>query len=265
MDDDTLNPPIEGQESGPDVQDSIVDGQDQQDQGQDGGGEQEQQAQVDAPPPRQLTPEEIEERAFQRVASWMGRRERELQDNVLRNVTHVLDSRLSQFTPQVQPPAAPAIDPASFLDDPAQALRAFVPRILDEEISKRTTAETQYTSEIVKNSASIMDNSPLFADRELGQEVINEILASLPKMDRSIPPSAAARILVNESYANVVSKRMTKGNPFAGRQPVKGHGTITQPPAKAQPKAPGVKLDPVAARVAKWFGNTDEEVNSMLK
>ncbi len=66
-------------------------------------------------PPKVLTPEEIEERAFQRSASWMGRREKEFSYNILRNVTQVLDQRLSQLRPEAPDPKT---DLATIFDNP---------------------------------------------------------------------------------------------------------------------------------------------------
>jgi len=216
---------------------------------------------IHEPPPVQLTPEEIEERAFQRTASWMGRREKEFSDNILRNVTQVLDQRLSQF----QQPKAEPTDVASVLDNPDGWLERAVPKILEKEIGRRTQADQNFTAEIIRSAGSQMDSDPMFENKELGAEVISEIQKHFGSVDKRLPPSIAAERLINNAIKTIYrSKIGTKINPLANNKPGNAMGTI-KPPARTAPQAPPIKLDDMAKKVASWFGNTDKEISEMLK
>ena len=213
------------------------------------------------PPPAPLTAEEIEERTFQRTASWMGRREKEFSDNILRNVTQVLDQRLSQFQqPNVEP-----TDVASVLDNPDAWLEKSVPRIIDKEIGRRTRADQNFTAEIIRHAGVQMDSDPLFENKDLGAEVIGEIQKNFSSIDKRMPPALAAKMLINDAVSSVYRKKMgTRTNPLAGNKPGNVTGTI-KPPARQTPQAAPIKLDDMAKKVANWFGNTDKEISEMLK
>ena len=229
-----------------------------------------QQADQQAP---QLTPDQIEERAFQRVASWMGRREKETRDAILSNVSQLLDQRLPRQHSEQSPVIDSKIDAATLLDKPgevlSQLLRTEVPKIINETHRQQTQAEQQFTIDFIRNAGSMMDSDPLFSGkegRELGNEVVQEVLKAHGAVDRNLHPSVAAQLIVNQAVANVVRKRAgVKTNAFAGKQPAgKGYGTVNSPPAPAQKTTP-IKLDSVAASIAKYFGNTEKEIQEFLK
>lgn len=216
----------------------------------------------ETPPPAPLTAEEIEERAFQRTASWMGRREKEFSDNILRNVTQVLESRLSQLQPR---PPEPVTEIATVLDNPDAWLEKTIPKVLEKERTRVAQANQNFTSEIIRHAGRQMDSDPLFENKELGAEVIAEIQKNFGSVDKRVPPDIAARMLVNDAVTNIYRRKIsTKPNPLAGNTPGKVVGTIT-PPARQAPQATPVKLDDMAKKVAAWFGNTDKEISEMLK
>jgi hypothetical protein len=210
------------------------------------------------PLPRQPTPEEIEERAFQRTASWMGRRDNQL----LNRISRVIDQKLAQ-----QPPAraeAPS-DPASMLDDPDGWARRVVPKIFDEEIHRRTQTEQRANAEIIRVAGSIMDSDPMFADKKFGAEVIKEIQGNFGKINKNLDPSIAAEMLVDRAVKNVYRRTLTaKASPLAGNVGKTGPTGTISPPATPAPKKEAVKLDPLAKKIAAWFGNTEDEVREML-
>lgn len=213
------------------------------------------------PEPVQLTPEEIEERAFQRTASWMGRREKEFSDNILRNVTQVLDQRLSQIRPE---PAPTPTDVASVFDNPDAWLEKSVPKIFEKEITRRSNAEKSFTAEIIRHAGQQMDSDPLFENKEFGNEVIGEIQRNFGSIDKRMPADLAARMLVTDAVTNIYRKKIgTKQNPFSGNKPGNVQGTI-KAPVKSVAKEPPIKLDNMAKKVAEWFGNTEEDVRKML-
>uniref|UniRef100_A0A6M3KBN0 Uncharacterized protein n=1 Tax=viral metagenome TaxID=1070528 RepID=A0A6M3KBN0_9ZZZZ len=218
------------------------------------------------PPPPPPTPEEIEERAFQRTASWMGRREKELSDTILRNVTQVLDSRLSQMHPAALPPGT---DPATMLENPDAWARTVVPKILDEVVSQRTRADQSYMSDFIRHAGTIMDGDSLFSGEEgkkLGSEVVAEIQKNIGNLDRRFPAEDAARLVIANSALSVVRQRsFARQNALAGNRPATGIGTIKAPGAPAAGKPAPIKLDDMAKKVANWFGNTEEEVRNFLK
>jgi hypothetical protein len=214
------------------------------------------------PQPRQLTPEEIEERAFQRTASWMGRREKEFGDSILRNVTQAIDNRLAEFGRTATPPAS-TLDPATFLENPEQALRSLVPKILHEEVNRHTKSEQSFNTELIRQAAGLMDSDALYQGDEgqkFGAEVVAEIQKNFGTVDKRLPPNVAAQLLVSNAALAVSRKKMgVRVNPLAGNRPATGIGTITAPAAPAVKPKP-VKLSVEAQALKKRFGYTDEEI-----
>lgn len=223
-------------------------------------------APVVATPPPQPTPEEIEERAFQRTASWMGRREKEFSDNILRNVTQVLDSRLANLHPAAP---APSTDPATMLENPDAWLEKSMPRVLDKFTSERTRADQAYMGDFIREAGSMMDSDPLFQGEEgkkLGSEVVAEVQKNIGSLDRSIPAGMAAKLFIANSALNVVRQRTAvRQNALAGNRPATGIGTVKAPGAPTAGKPAPVKLDDMAKKVANWFGNSEAEVREFLK
>lgn len=257
-DDDTLNAPVEeGHVSEPEEQ--AAEPQEQETEGQT---EQQEQAPPQPPPPKQLTPEEIEERAFQRAASWLGRREAENTDKILRRVAEIVDP--IRRTQQPAQPQAPTIDTAQFLENPEAALANLVPKLIDKEVSRRTLAENAFSQDVIRHAANLMESDPLFTDKALGNEVVQEITKTFSNLDRNLPPQTAARLLVADAYKSVASKRMAvRTNPLASNRPQKGIGTVTSPsPPKETPKP--IKMDAETKRIAEMFGNTDDEIRKYL-
>lgn len=254
--DDTLSAPDEGHVSEPDASQAA--------EPQEPVQEPQEPEPVQAP--RQLTPEEIEERAFQRAASWMGRRESENTEKILRRVAEIVEP-IKRSVPQQQAPAI-SVDPSQLLEKPGEVIAALmeeqVPRILQRQVTQETAAQNAFFQDTVRHAAAIMDSNPLFHDKTLGNEVVEEIKNNFGKLDRRLPPDTAAQLLVAQSYTNVAARRATtKTPPLAGNQPQRGIGTVQAPPAPVNaPKT--VKLDADAKRIAEMFGNTDDEIRKWL-
>lgn len=227
--------------------------------------------QVNAPP--QLTPEQIEERAFQRTASWTGRELKKFSDDILGNIRQ----EIAQFRQAQQPaPALPdKIDAAALLENPDQVLQqrgyvraADIPRIINETYANQTAAEKRYTTDVSVSAGAIMQADPMF-DGEEGKKLATEAMEEVAKIygtiDRRLPPEVAADLLVNKAVANVARKRaQVRLNPLAGNRPLgPGNGTLKAPPP-AQSKAAPIKLDPAAAKIAAMFGNSDKDASELL-
>lgn len=221
------------------------------------------------PPPAQLTPEEIEERAFQRTASWTGRELKKFQDSILQSIGEQI-SRIPRPEVNTAPPPS-TIDTSTLLENPSHVLGQFVrrediPKILNETVQNNTRAEQQFRTDVIKSAADIMDSNPLFADKELGNEVANEIIKTLGTIDRRLDKDVAGELLVTRAVTNIVRNRAQAGKPNAlsGNRPAgPGNGTL-KAPAPPQAKIIPIKLDPQAERIAAMFGNTTEDIQRHL-
>ncbi|HHT9146685.1 MAG TPA: hypothetical protein ACFYD4_13600 [Candidatus Wunengus sp. YC61] len=170
MDDDTQGLPVEdtgqGDEPGPEPEGEP------QETGDDGAqGEREPETVAQPEPlvatPTPLTQEQLlqqaEERAFQRTASWMGRREQTNLDNIMRNVVQAIDSRLSKFSPTAPlPQVDKGYDPDAFVENPEPMLRSLVPKIMSEVVSRQAETEKRYNVELVRQAGLLMTSDPAF-------------------------------------------------------------------------------------------------------
>lgn len=221
--------------------------------------------------PAQPTAEELsqqaEERAFQRFASWQGRREKGL----LESVGQMLDSRLSRVPPQAPPPTSQpqTIDAATLLDKPVeiitQVLQEKAPNIIANIAKAQSQAEQQFTQSVIKGAADIMMADPLFADQAFGNDVVNEIKNSFGSIRRDLPTEVASQLLVNSAVANVYRKNKAPANGLSGNRPATVPLGGVKPPPATPPKAPPVKLSAEAKALAERFGYKDEDLAKVFK
>lgn len=226
---------------------------------QDGGN-----GQTGEPPhtPPQLTPEQreqqLEERMFQRVASWQGRRDKALLDSISQIVA-------ARPNPQAQTPPQPAaIDATTLLEKPEAVLNQFLetqaPKVFEKVFHQRTQAEQQFTGDVVRNAAALMDTDPLFTDLAFGNEVVAEIQRNFGNMRRDVSPEVAAQLLVNSAVTNVYRKTKSPANGLSENRPAVGPLGGVKPPPFTPPKAPPVKLSSEAKKLAERFGYKDEDL-----
>lgn len=220
-------------------------------------------------PPPQLTPDQIIERAaemsFQKMASWQGRRDKDF----LTNISQMIESRVPQ--PQAQP-AAPSIDPATLLENPDAWLEQAVPKVLSNYAKQEQAKVEAFNNEIVRHIGNQISTDPIFAGEEnesnkvARKAILDEVTSSIAKVDRSLPPNIAARVVYNEAVSGIYRKAVnTKVNPLAKNTPITGpQGTLT-PPVHTSPKARPVVLDDVARAFKNAYKMTDEEVAEYLK
>jgi hypothetical protein len=214
------------------------------------------------PEPVTLTPDQImeqaSERAFQKMASWQGRRDKDLFDSL----GNLIDTRLRTVTPPS--PTQPSTDPATMLENPDAWAETVIPRIMDKVQAQRSKADQEYMGNFIREAGSLMDSDPLYQGDEgqkLGAEVIAEVQKNIGKLDRRFPPADAARLWVANSTLNVVRQRTNvKQNALAGNRPSTGPmGTIT-PPAQKALKAKPIKLSDEAAALAKRWNYSHEDI-----
>lgn len=205
------------------------------------------------PPP--LTADDIiskaGEQAFQRMASWQGRRDKDLLDSV----GQMIDSKMtsSQSTDE----------PITMLDDPDTwvegKFKEAIPRMMDAELQRRGSQQQQYTSEIIQHAGRLMDADPLFSDKDLGNEVIAEVQKIFGTVNQNVSPDIGAQLLVSNAYSNVMRKRNVKSNPLAGNTGAAGVGGVTAPVTN-KPNVKPVKLTALAQKLAERGGYTDEDL-----
>ena len=260
----------------PDSSNALEDYQFQDDEGNEDGTESNAPAQddegavetaapVEAAAPELTTAEimaQADERAFQRFASWSGRRDKELLDAV----GNMINQR---------PPSAPATnqaqsDPATILDNPdawvEERIRQTAPRVLSEEINRLSAVERNYKSSLIQHAGQIMDTDPLFADKVFGNEVIGEIQQLFGSVNKSLPPDVNAQLLISNAVTNIYRKNAAKKvNALAGNTGVKpGVGGVkpgNPPPVRGKV----IKLSPATERLAKRWGYKEEDLQRVFK
>lgn len=220
----------------------------------------------ETPPP---TSDEItaaaSEKAFQRMSSWQGRRDVDLANKI----TGIIDDRFANLSQQQQ--AEPAAD-FDILTNPDQwtenKIKQAVPQILKQEIQKQTQQDQRYTSELIQQAGSIMDNDELFKDKEFGNQVVAEIQTQFSSLNKNLSPGDGAQLLVSRSINNVIRKqKAAKINPLAdnnGGQGNKPPGSLTPPNIKKQTFKP-VQLSALAQKMAESSGFSQEEVAGIFK
>jgi len=210
------------------------------------------------PPP---TPEQIaemaSEKAFQKIASWQGRRDKDLFDNL----GNLIDTKIRGAAPQ---PEQPRTDPATVLENPDAWLRNTVPKILHDEVARITKQDQEFNSELIRNAAATMDSDALFKGEEgqkLGNAVVAEIQKNFNSVDRNVNPAVAARLLVSDAVVSVMRQNIgKKENPLAGNRPVAGPMGTVKPPVSGMPKAKPPKLSESASALAKRWNYSAEDI-----
>ena len=202
--------------------------------------------------PPQPSSDEIVEKAFQKTASWLGRRDKELLDNV----GNLIEQKMGQIGPE--PISA---SPDAMLENPDQWIKTKFQQMRQEETQEQAT----YNNTMFKSAGHLMDTDPLFTDKELGTAVLEEVKKLSPQIDRRLPADAAGNMLVKDALANVYRNRASKKiNPLDKNQPGNAPlGTIT-PPAPTPIKGKAPKLSPMAAEMAKKWGYKEDDIKRVF-
>ena len=210
------------------------------------------------PPTSEDIIKQAEERAFQRTASWIGRRDKDLIDNIVARL------RPPPPPPAPPPPRDPSASMDALVENPdgwvEEKIRASLPHIIDQDNQRRQQAEQIYTAEIIRHAGGMMEADPQFEDKEFGKEVIAEVKAGYATLDKRIPPQFGAEMLLNRAIVNVHRKRtLEKKNPLAGNTPGKVVSGVKPPPA-ANPKVKVPPLSEGAQKLAKRWGYKEEDL-----
>jgi hypothetical protein len=216
--------------------------------------------------PVQPTPAELmqqaEERAFQRMASWTGQRDKDL----LNTIGGMIDQKFSQTKRiEQEPPNVSSIldDPEAWLD---QRIREKAPRVMLEEVERATTAERNYNSSIIQVAGQMMDNDPLFKDRDFGAEVIKEIQQQFGGLNKQLHPNVNAQLLINSAVVNVYRKRAGQNtNALSGNTGVKSGVGGVKPGNVVPLKSKPVKLSPDAEKLARRWGYKEDDLARVFK
>ena len=192
--------------------------------------------------------EEIIEKAFQKTASWMGRRDSEL----LNKVSEIVNEKV---TAAKETPVATAESEAEKLfENPRQWL--------NQELNEREQKVTNYTSAVVKTAGKMMDADPLMADKEFGKEVVMEIQQNIGNLDGRVPPQIAAKVLVSDGIANVYRRRANKEtNPLKGNTPATDAlGNVSGAAAAGKTSVTVPKISDRAKEYADKWGYKEEDL-----
>jgi len=207
---------------------------------------------IEPEPPAQLSSDEIIDKAFQKTASWLGRRDQDL----LQNIGDMIEQKTAKVNSE--PISA---SPETMLDDPDQWFQSKYSQMQKRE----TEDQIEYNKTMFRSMGSIMDADPLFADKELGTEVMKEVEKLAPQVDRRLPADAAGNMIVKEALVNVYKKRTEKKiNPLDKNKPIKEPiGGIT-PPVHVPPKGKAPKISPMASEMAKRWGYKEDDLKRVF-
>lgn len=232
-------------------------GYEPEDQGEGVGEPEGQEAQAPPEPsPEDLLVEKATKKSFDQIASWMGRRDKALSEQI----GSVIDNLRSEIYELKSGRGGKAPEPESGKD----AFDAFVEnpsRWLDMEIAKRQTGAAQRSQTIIAHAANLMESDPIFEDRDLGREVIGEMVNVMPSIPGDARPDVAAKLLVSEALRSLVRKRATTPkNPYAGKAPSGASTGGVKPPGAPAGKPRVPKLSPEVRKLAKAWNYSEEDL-----
>ena len=217
--------------------------------------EQEPTEDVQEEQPQYITTEQLQEelrKQDQSFRSWLGRRDKE----TLSHIGNVINERLSQKQ------ETPDEVSTRLLENPRDVIRSEVEAFENERTQKQTT----HLNSAMETVGQLMEADPLYQDKDLGGEVVNEIKAMVKagKVDSRIPPEHAGRIVLADAMANVFRARQgVKSNPLSKNTPANSGGTLTPPPRAAK-KVKIPKLDAEAQKLVDRWGYKEEDIAKVL-
>lgn len=205
---------------------------------------------VEEPQIQYMTPEQVAEtvsRETNQLKTWLGRRDKDL----LNQVGNIIDERLSK---KMETPEELS---SKLLEDPVNTIR----EIMTETQNQQTTKTQQHSTDTLTHLGTMMDSDPLYQDKDLGNELVDEVKKQFQtgKVDESLSPQAAAKVVHAEALANVLRARK-KANPLKANQPGSSTGTIMPGTSsvKTTPKMPDLSED--TKKWAKKWGYSDKDL-----
>ena len=196
--------------------------------------------------------EEIIEKAFQKTASWMGRRDSEL----LNKVSEIVNEKIAAAKEEQEPPATATAESAAekLFENPRQWL--------NHELNEREQKIENYTRAVVASAGKMMDADPLMADKEFGKEVAMEIRQNIGNLDGRVPPQMAAKVLVSDGIANVYRRQTNKKtNPLKSNTPATDAlGNVSGAAAASKTSVIMPKISDRAKEYADKWGYKEEDL-----
>lgn len=227
-------------------------------QGDGGAGPEGQAQETQAEPQEQAQPQEaqepdpvqqLEERLFQKMASWTGRREQEL----MKAVGTIIEQRIPKQAVAAEQGAEPTI-----YDNPDAWL--------ERKMERKNAEKAQFFQKAIMTAAGEVLNNPALAANK--QDIAREIHAAAPRMRMDLPPEIAGAMLAKEAALNYFTKKAGQPvNPLAGNKPTGAAlGGLKGNSAKTATKTSVPKdLSPAAQRYIKWAGLGQEELEGYFK
>lgn len=203
--------------------------------------------------PEQLSPDQIIEKAFQRTATWLGRRDQEL----MQNLGTLIDQKIASGS---QPPENISSD--DILENPNQWFEQRYKQLRTQE----TQNEVTFNRNIINAAARIMDNEPLLKDETLGKEVVEEVRKNFPQVNKHLPPQVAADLLVKNAITNVYRKRKsTKTNSLEKNKPTNEPlGTVMGGETNKLKSGQGPNISELASKMAKKWGYNEADLERVF-
>jgi hypothetical protein len=182
--------------------------------------------------------------------SWLGRRDKE----TLSHIGNVINERLA-----TQQPSESADEMSTrLLENPRATLRTE----FEAYEAERTQKQANHINKAVEVIGMTMESDSLYADKDLGNEVVSEIkhMVQMGKVNHNMTPEAAGKVMLADALANVVRKRQgAKTNPLNQNKPDGGGGNL-KPPATPAKKVKVPQLDAETKKMAEKWGYTDEQL-----
>jgi hypothetical protein len=199
--------------------------------------------------PQFMTPEQVAEHVSQgtnEIKTWIGRRDKDL----FNQIGSLMDEKMAKQT------STPEDLSNRLLEDPVNTIK----QIMSETKTSDDAKSQRHHSATFENLGNMMDSDPLYQDKDLGNELVEEVKKQFQagRIDASLSPEAAAKVLHADALANVLRSR--KKTPALKNAPSAGVGTLTPgvPAAKTGPKVPDLN-----AETKKWadkWGYSQEDL-----
>ena len=204
--------------------------------------------------PAYITAEQMTEALSKQDASfrsWLGRRDKD----TLAHIGTVINERITQ---QQNEPSPEDIS-SMLLDNPRDVIRSE----MDAYNTERTAKETTHFNKAMETVGTLMESDPLYSDKDLGNEVVEEVkkLVQTGKILTNVAAADAGKIMLGDALSNVIRTRQgVKTNPLSKNTPQNTPGSLNAPTDPGGPKVKAPKLDTFTKQMAEKWGYKDEDL-----